>query len=543
VFDAGASGLLGAIYDAGNWLHVETRESVIRRELLLKEGDCVDALRLSESARLLREFRFMESVEIQTTRRANGDVDVAVFTRDDWTLRLEPRFAFGGGFAISGIGLAERNIGGRGKTLELLYIDRDGRDDVGMGYFDPQFMSSRWNLAASGFRTAPGWTVDFSLAYPFVGLVGRWAAFQDALYSERWFRYVVGDSEDGPPQLLLPMAQKEFQLGGAVRAAAEARGRATKLGTYGLTVSYEYLAYGSGYLENLEAAENLGLSEPEARAEVAGVIRQRETLRLNLVVGVRGLEYQQRRGVTTMRAVEDIALGVTADLVLGLAARGFGTSDSHVLTALDLYGGSRVYRDWFTQLRLRGEARRDYEVLKWNDIFATLQWSNFWLVSRGNTLELSTLFSAGWETTVPFQLTLGGQWGLAGYGPDRYPGGARAVLRLEDRANFAKVGALFDLGSVVFVDAGGMWANDALFGTDSGLRASGGVGLRLAAPTGSRTTYRFQLAAPFESGVTWDEVIFSLRIERPLRLDEGPADLELARSTDVAVRAATRHLK
>jgi hypothetical protein len=543
VFDDGGNGVVSKVYSAANWLHVETRESLIRRELLFEEGDCVDPLRLSESERLLRGFRFLESVNIDTARRPSGDVDVTVSVRDDWTLRVEPRFHLGGGFAVSGVGLAERNLGGRGEAVELLYVDRAGRDDVGASYFDPQLLGSRWDLFLDGARTSPGWTVDAALAYPFLGLVGGWAAFQEVLYSERWFRYVVGDSRDPTTELLLPFTRRSLQLGGALRQRAVPERRATKLGTYGLTLSYEYLGFGDGFFQDGSATVAGNLSEGAASDLALAALRRRETLRLNLIVGVRGFGYVQRRGVSTLRATEDIALGASADLVLGVAVPRLGSSDSHLLVALDLYGGSRVRGNWFSVVRLNGEARRDYEARRWYDIFSALQWTNFWLVNSRSTTEITARVSAGWETTVPFQLTLGGPWGLAGYAVDRFPGGARVALRVENRYNLTTVGKLFDLASALFFDVGRMWANGAVFGENSGWRASAGAGLRIATPAGSRTTYRLQVGVPLESGIGLDDLVFELRVDRLLRLEERPVDLQLARSRDVGVRSATRYLK
>jgi hypothetical protein len=261
------------------------------------------------------------------------------------------------------------------------------------------------------------------------------------------------------------------------------------------------------------------------------------------VVGVRGLEFVQRRGMSSLQAKEDLAVGASADMVAGLAARGFGSSDSHVLLALDLYGGSRVRADWFSLARANIEARRDYEGREWRDIFATFRWTNLWKVNSRRTVVLEGLWSAGWEASVPFQLTLGGPWGLAGFAPHRYPGGARAVVRLEDRYTLTSVGRLFDLGSSLFVDAGSMWANGALFGVNSDLRASVGVALLLATPTGSDITYRLQAAAPIDGGTRFDDLILSFRIDRVLRLDSQRLDTQLGRSRDVALPTAARHLK
>lgn len=544
VFDSNNNGTLAKVYAAANWLHVETREHVIRRELLFEVGDCVDPLRFSESERLLRNFRFIESASVETRQRSDGDVDVIVVTRDDWTLRFEPRFNLGGGFSITGLGLAERNIAGRGSSIELLYVDRFGRDDVGLSYFDPQLLGSRLDLLLSGVRTEPGWTVDFSVAYPFLGLVGRWAAFQETFYSERWFRYVATDSEEGgTPEFIQPLTQRLFELGGAGRRAAGRRGISVKQATVGLTVSYEDLRYGEGLYRDSVAAADLGLLGSIADSLLPTQLRPRETLRVNLILGFGGLWYTQRRGVSTLRGEEDIAIGGTADVILGLAGKAFGTSDSHLLIGLNLYGGARILGNWFSLLRVDGEARQDYEARQWRDVFAAVEWTNFWLVSSRNASQITARFSGGWETTVPFQLTLGGPWGLVGYAPDRYPGGARLAVSVENRHRLTTIGKLFDVGSTVFLDVGRMWANDAAFGVSSGLRASAGLGVRVASPTGSRTTYRLQAAMPIERGVGAREIVFTLQIDRLLRLESGTTDVQLGRSRDLAVQSAGYHLR
>ncbi len=542
VFGESDNGVMSKFYDAANWLHVETREGVIRRELLFREGDCFERLRINESERLLRGFDFLQSASVEATRRSGGDYDVTVSTQDDWSLRFDPRLELGGGPAVAGIIAAERNLAGTGRALELLFVTRPGREDVGVGFFNPQLLGSRWNLGLAAVRTEPGWVLRETLGYPFVGLVGRWAAFETAFYGERWFGYFVGDAEDRY-ELVLPMRQEAVQVGGALRMLAAPRGRATKLGSYGLTLSYERLRYGDAFPRDSATAIVLAPSEGALARLSELALRQRESVRLNLVVGIRGLDFVRKRGMSTLQATEDIALGATADLVLGLASSAFGSTDSHMLAALDLYGGSRVRGDWFTLVRANIEARRDYEERAWRDIFGSVRWINIWQLSPGRTVLLEGRWSAGWDASVPFQLTLGGPSGLAGYAPHRYPGGARAVVRLEDRLFLGSVGRLADVGLVAFVDAGRMWANEALFGVNSGLRGSAGLGVLLAAPAGTPLTYRLQAALPIDRRVRLDDLVISLRIEGPLRLESAAIDSQIMRSRDIALPTAALHLK
>ncbi|NIN72102.1 MAG: hypothetical protein GTO46_09330 [Gemmatimonadetes bacterium] len=542
VFGDSDNGVMSKFYEAANWLHVDTRESVIRRELLFSEGACFERLRITESERLLRGFVFVRSAEVEATRRSNGDYDVEVTTQDEWSLRIVPRLELGSGPAVAGISVTEWNVAGTGNAIEFLYVSRPGRADVGGSYFNPQFLGSRWNAGLLAIRTEPGWVLRETLGYPFVGLVGRWAVFQDALYGERWFGYYVGDSKDRY-ELALPMTQVATQVGGALRVVAAPRGRATKLGSYGLTVSYERLSYGDAFPRDSATAAHFALSEEAIAALADLALRPREDIRLNLVVGIRGLDFIRRRGASTLRATEDIAIGATADLVLGLASSAFGSRDDHVLAGLDLYGGARVRGNWFSLLRANVEARRDYSERRWRDIFGALQWTNLWLLGPGRTVTLEGRWSAGWETTIPFQLTLGGPWGLAGFAAHRYPGGARAVVRLENRYFLGSIGRLMDLGFTAFVDGGQMWANKALFGVNSGLRGSAGLGLLIATPAGSRFAYRLQAALPIGSRSRLDDLVISLQIEGPLRLESAAVDPQLLRSRDIALPTAARHLK
>jgi hypothetical protein len=542
VFDDSAGAVMSKLYDAGNWLHVETSEEFIRGELLFGEGDCFDGFLLGESERLLRQFDFLQSASIESTRREDGDVDVRVVTRDDWSLRLEPRLEFSGVPTFTGVGLAERNIVGSGRGLELVYVDRAGRDQVGGQYSDPQLLGTRWDLNLAAGRTEPGWLVEEGVSYPFLGLVGRWAAFQHARYGEGWFRYVVGDHEKRVI-LVQPYTRRAIQLGAARRMIQQPTYNGAKLGAYGASLSYERLSYATSFVYDSLRARDLGISENGAALDLAQTLEQRDNLRLNLMVGVQSLRFLKRRGLATLRSTEDVPLGASAEFVLGLASSALGSSDSHVLAALDLFGSLRVTDDLFSLVNADIEARRDFGDRYWHDIFAVVQWTNLWQPNHRRTVVLTGHYSAGWDATIPFQLTLGGETGLAGLASYRYPGGARAVVRLEDRYLVARVGRLFDLGTVAFVDVGEMWANDVPFGVDSGLLASFGGGLRLATPSGSRLAYRLQVAAPLQRHLGFDELVFSVGIERRFETEIGTLDDDLARSRDVGLNTLSRHLR
>ena len=133
--------------------------------------------------------------------------------------------------------------------------------------------------------------------------------------------------------------------------------------------------------------------------------------------------------------------------------------------------------------------------------------------------------------TLPFQLTLGGSAGLRGYSVDRLPGGRRLIASLEDRIYLGSPGnGLFDFGLTAFVDVGAVWQGDIPFGFDSELLTSGGLGLRVGLPAGTRGVIRIDLAIPMNGPDTFSGPILRVTASELLGLIGGFEDSQLRRS-------------
>jgi len=93
------------VYRFANKLHVQTREDIIRQELLFASGDTLDPKILAETERNLRNLIFIRDAKIETIPGDKGTVDVRVqehrpgaFVRESWkrahlgsgSLREEP---------------------------------------------------------------------------------------------------------------------------------------------------------------------------------------------------------------------------------------------------------------------------------------------------------------------------------------------------------------------------------------------------------------------------------------------------------------------
>jgi len=144
-------------YRLANRLHIETREHVIRRELLFSEGSPADPDVLYESERNLRRLNFLhDNAQIETVPRPDGKVDVVVHVRDTWTTRPEVSLRREGGATTGRLSFVEGNLLGFGKTAGISFRKDLDRDSGGVMYGDPRLLGPWWTLQAEYFDAPTG---------------------------------------------------------------------------------------------------------------------------------------------------------------------------------------------------------------------------------------------------------------------------------------------------------------------------------------------------------------------------------------------------
>lgn len=537
IFDATdreAAGRLRWTHRAANALHVRTRRPVIRRELLFREGDCLDPLLLAESERLLRDLGFLSRVDVFPVRQPDGDVHVVVDTQDEWSTQVDVRMRWDDGPDFEGTSLRETNLLGTGHSLGVFYFERGVTQDYGGELATPQLAGTRWDLWLAGGRTRAGNFVAQALAYPFVGEVGRWAARQSYARRDRYFDYVLGDVPPDERHLLVPYVEESWDVAGVARFGRP--GRLTLIG--GALAGRELSFPGGSGAARVARGDDFDGREPAPPALVSRVADQMHdlrSLRAYLLVGRRSIRWVQREGLDSFRGEQDIRIGTEASLAFGRSLP-IGERDDDVFATLGLYGGVERGRT-LGVTRLRLDARHDFaapaSAPAWEDVFAEAEAFVYW---RPEPLPRHTLFvraagAGGWYARTPFQLTLGGARGVRGYDVERFPGGRRIVLSLEDRIYFGgPLPDVLDLGATLFADIGRIWPGDVAFDADSGWRAAVGAGLRGAFPAGGRTTYRIDVAAPLADGLRWRDLRLIISIGETHGLAATFGDLQLLRS-------------
>jgi hypothetical protein len=263
-----------------------------------------------------------------------------------------------------------------------------------------------------------------------------------------------------------------------------------------------------------------------AAAAVAGRYSERRRMRLHLFAGARAIRFRPHYGVDAVHALEDVRQGVEVGLVAGKSLFGSGGLQRDWFAAGEFAVGAE-FRGALVFLRGKVEGRYLLADRHWDGVLAHGQALIYSDAGRRGVFVLSASGAGGWNTRTPFQLLLGGPTGIRGYGLNALPVGRRIVLQGEHRYFVGTLLGAADIGSAAFVDVGRGWAGDAVFGEDTGLRASVGVGLRIAAPRGSRRTYRLDLSVPLSHGGGLE---FLVSVNQQFGVFRGePADLARSR--------------
>jgi hypothetical protein len=135
----------GWLYRAADALHIETRESVIRKFLLFREGEPFDPTRLEETERNLRVLPFIKAASVLPGAPHDGVVDVMVTTQDAWT--TQPGISFGkkGGVTTYSFSFEEKDLLGTGRSAQISYGKDTDRINRLVEYKDPYLFGPYWN--------------------------------------------------------------------------------------------------------------------------------------------------------------------------------------------------------------------------------------------------------------------------------------------------------------------------------------------------------------------------------------------------------------
>ena len=229
IFDENDLAALPYVARFANALHIKTHASVIRRTILLNQGEPYDSARAVESERALRNLNVFRQVRVDTVRLHNR-LALRVRTEDGWSTKPQLNFSSSAGSVTLQAGVQEENVLGTATSLTALYTKAPDRSSGQFVYFNPHFIARRPRLAVTYQPLSDGTHWAWSLGVPFyqtaarrqIGTTGEASAYRVLVFKD----YVKGDTAHDTPIDSTQRHALRFGLSGGIALRATSHGYA-----------------------------------------------------------------------------------------------------------------------------------------------------------------------------------------------------------------------------------------------------------------------------------------------------------------------------
>ena len=465
-------------------MHATTKPELIRRFLLLDDGQACTELRRAESERILRAQPFIADADIFVIPNDHGGVDLEVRTSDEMSIVI------GGSVRarspnVSFLLLGSANLAGQGVFVSGAWRDGDGlRDAFTFRGIDNQFLGQPWVLNVEAERATLGgaWRVEGT--QPFLTDLQR-VAWRALGGRKKGFVELRQPNRDIPT---LTSERSYFDVGGIVRV-----GRPGRLSLVGVSFTGD----------DERTGDRLLLPGDGMLRDVGKTPREyppHRIARANILLGVRDIHFVRREGLDALTAAQDVPLGFQLGTLFGRSLALLGAREDDMFMAGDLYIGA-ASGIGTVRIQAQGEGRRPRGGAPWDGVLTTGRITHYLKFSPRHLNQAIVEWSAGYRQRTPFQLLLGvPDGGVRGYEESSLAGGQRVVARLEQRYVLGKVFGVADGGVALFADAGGQWAGDVPFGVNTGVKTSVGFSILATVPPRSARLWRADVAFPLGSG-------------------------------------------
>jgi len=477
------------VFRLADRLHIKTRASVVRSQLLFKPGDPYSARLVQESERLLRADPYFYDAWIRPVRYEDGKVDLKVTTRDVWTLNPGFNFSRSGGTNSTGAKLEDANLLGTGASLKFSYENNVDRSGSSVELSDNHVLNSWTQVGLSYGNFSDGEMRGITVTRPFYALdtrtAGSFAALNDTQVDPLYDQGKLIDQFQDRHELV----QAYYGWSAGLKDGWVHRW------TAGLT--YDEHAFAP--VSNINGTTNL---LPEDRRFTYPFIEW------DLVQD----NYLKLWNHDQIGRTEDYELGVTASARLGWAAAGLGSSASALIMNATANKGFRAGNSTLL-LNSDFSGRLEHGSLENGLMDAS---ARYYVEQSKNWLFFGTFAATkGWNLDLDNQILLGGDNGLRGY-PLRFQDGtARALFSAEQRyfTDWYPF-RLFRVGGAIFYDMGRTWGDPPLAQPSLGILKDVGFGLRFGnARSGLGNVIHVDLAFPLDGGSGISKVQFLVQTE------------------------------
>ena len=447
----------GVLYRAANFLHIQTRASVIRRQLLFKPGERVSVRLIEETERLMRSNRIFYEVSIVPIAYRDGVVDIEVRTRDTWTLEPGVSASRAGGVNKTGWSIQDTNAFGTGVLTGANRSTDADRSATTYRVSIPHAFDGWTAIDYSHSRLSDGQSNAMSIARPFYALDTRWAAGFSA-------------SADTRIDSLFSNGAKVAQFRHSEDSAEAFAGWSAGLvnhWTHRYSVGMSYLkdAYKD---EPPLPAPRRPLQIPPDQTLVSPFFRY------ELVQD----DYDKVKNRDLIERPEYFAMGTQSKVQLGRALTGLGSTQNLWLYSASASDGFRLPSNRVLLGSASVSGQTGYAPLDRNLASGSIR---FYGHADDRTLRFASLSGDILnDPSASSQLTLGGDTGLRGYPRGYQSGDRRLLLNVEERVYTDWYPfRLFRVGGAVFYDRGRAWGGPGESPSSARWLSDVGLGLRI----------------------------------------------------------------
>ena len=462
VFDPENPDESGIVGTWGNKIHVITREEVVRKELLFKEGDVYNWKIIQESERNLRKRSFFAEVSIESHYNADEKgVDIVVHTRDQWSLIVGATFGGTSENSSAGLDFGDKNFLGMGQSVNYSFRTGSTGYTHNYGFRDANLFGSRYDLRLEHNLKPAEYVYNANLERPFYSLSTTEA------HGVGYSRTVHAE-----PGINWNSWRSTVYYGEAL-VLEDSVLRAYFRFSFGEEVSFGSTGSSAIVRDNKVAISADFLDHPH--------------------------DYSEERYIDKFRLVEDIPLGATYTLLIGPRLEAFGSTTSDISASAAASKWHQVFEHDYLFTSLALARNDDY----FNDIYADFM-ARYYL-RRFESQNIVTRFQLSYSESATNRFRLGGTNGLRGYKVDEFIGKNQMVINVEDRIFTYQtlLSGIIEPGFVLFTDWGNAWNNtpdDVL----TQLYGSFGAGLRLALVKAPGVSLiRVDLGIPMDTRRPW----------------------------------------
>ena len=460
------------LFRLANRLHIRTRPSVIRSQLLFKPGDRYQRRLLDESERILRSVSYLYDAAIRPVSYHDGRVDVKVSTWDVWTLNLSFNFSRSGGTNSTGLQVEELNFLGTGIALHVHRTSDVDRVSNLYQVQDLHVLGSWTAVTATYENNSDGNLHELTVNHPFYALDDRRAWGVEAL---NWTR-----------------VDSLYDLGNIVDRFHE--DFTTVAGNYGWSQGLR-----NGWVQRWSVGATLDQHEFSATPLWDGVTtlpHDRKLIYPWLDFSLLVDDFLKLKNRNQIERTEDFYIGTLLQARIGWTDRAWGADRNALIFSS---AGARGFAFEGGSMLLLAEnvsGRLEQGTLRNGLLTGSVK---YYFVESPRALLYGAVQGAqGHNLDLDQQVLLGGDTGLRGY-PLRYQAGTGSALATLEQRYFTDwyPFRLWRVGGAVFFDAGRTWGNAPLSAPSAGLLKDFGLGLRFGnARSGLGNVTHVDLATP-----------------------------------------------